>query len=185
MNRHKDEKRGGWVHLKQNEENDLFLHPSTPPVVERMKSAKRSQRRSARPCSIILICACVCVTFGRMIVSHLGVWGVIFPPVWSHSPDLCKLAVKHIATWPPQCPTHGLLIDTRQATRPLNTHTHTHCCFHFSFKTIKQQISTPVSLSTLNRLFSFLILFSSHHIFFRNTMIQMHACALPPAAREK
>lgn len=61
---------------------------------------KEGRWGAQKACSIILILGCVGVTFGGMIVSHLGVWGVIFPPVWSRSPDLCKLAVKHIAARP-------------------------------------------------------------------------------------
>lgn len=56
--------------------------------------------------SIILILSWFCVTFEGMIVSHLGAWGVIFPPIWSCWPDLCKLAVKHITTRPPNLTHH-------------------------------------------------------------------------------
>lgn len=74
------------------------------PSLERRRVVSWRRRREGggaqKACSIILILGCVWVTFGGMIVSHLGVWGVIFPPIWSHSPDLCKLAVKHIAARP-------------------------------------------------------------------------------------
>lgn len=84
---------------------------------EEDEELKEREKEEQKACSIILILSCVWVTFGGMIVSHLGVWGVIFPPVWSHSPDLCKLAVKHITTRP-SCLTHGLLIHTNWAAAP-------------------------------------------------------------------
>lgn len=109
------------------------------PCGEEKGGESEDGKEEQKACSIILIPGCVWVTFGGMIVSHLGVWGVIFPPVWSHSPDLCKLAVKHIATRP-SCLTHGLSIHTSRATAPsqvfrhLDTHTyiqygHIHTCF--------------------------------------------------------
>lgn len=95
----------------------MFCFLCAPCGEEEDGELKEKAKKGQKACSIILILGCVWVTFGGMIVSHLGVWGVIFPPVWSHSPDLCKLAVKHITTWL-SCPTHGLLIHTNWATAP-------------------------------------------------------------------
>lgn len=107
-----------------NEERDLFRFLRAPCREEKGGELKEQGRKGEqKTCSIILILGCVCVTFGGMIVSHLGVWGVIFPPVWSHSPDLCKLAVKHIATRP-SCLTHGLSIHRSWATAPLQVFRH-------------------------------------------------------------
>lgn len=65
------------------------------------------------------------LTFGGMIVSHLGVWGVIFPPIWSHSPDLCKLAVKQIAARPSNL-AHDLSIHTGWEKTRVNLFAETH-----------------------------------------------------------
>lgn len=92
----------------------VFRFTRTPCGEEEEEVPKVREKEKPKACSIILILGCVWVTFGGMIVSHLGVWGVIFPPVWSHSPDLCKLAVKHITTRP-SCLTRGLLIHTSGA----------------------------------------------------------------------
>lgn len=51
----------------------LFCFTQTPCGEEEEEVPKVREKEKSKACSIILILSCVWVTFGGMIVSHLGV----------------------------------------------------------------------------------------------------------------
>lgn len=55
-----------------NDDSVLFCFLCTP-CGEEDGETEEKVKEVHKACSIILILGCVCVTFGRMIVSHLGV----------------------------------------------------------------------------------------------------------------